>query len=74
MNEIWYVLMILFPLLWLIFVLSMDNHYLRQRVKRLRIRFEYLREGNDLMKKHGFDPAECANSHLAGDCPLCGSD
>lgn len=73
MSEIWWVLTILFPFLCLIFVLSVDNYFLRRRVKRLRNRFEYLRDGNDLMKKRGFDPAECAASHLPGDCPLCGA-
>ena len=73
MDEIWYVLLILLPIACLLFVLFVDNYYLRRRVKRLRKGFDYLRDGNDLMKKRGFDPAECADSHLAGDCPLCGA-
>lgn len=74
MSEIWWVLIILFPFLCLIFILSVDNYYLRRRVNRLRSRFEYLWNGNDLMKGYGFDPAECAESHLPGDCPLCGAE
>lgn len=73
MKDIYWILLILIPLVPLILTLAIDNYYLRRRVKRLRGKFEYLRNGNDLMKKHGFDPAECAESHLPGDCPLCGA-
>ncbi len=72
-DELWYILLILIPVACLVFFLAVDNYYLRRRARRLQKRVEYLRDGNDLMNKRGFAPAECADSHLAGDCPLCGA-
>ena len=79
MNDIWWVLGLAMPIAFLLFVLIIENRYLKRRVKRLQAKLgEAKRICDEANRRYdvtllGFDPIECEEHHLAGDCPLCGA-
>lgn len=79
MSDVYFVLLILVPIGCLISILWVDNYYLRRRIKRLRIKLTEKQRQSEPKKEHnslliaGYDPIECAELHLPGDCPLCGA-
>jgi hypothetical protein len=67
-----WLLFFLIPLGSLIFILAIDNCYLRRRVKKLRGRLIEADEYKDAIA-WDYDPIECKEHHFPGDCPLCGA-
>jgi len=80
MNDMWVLSLLAIPIACLIFVLTVDNYYLRRRVKRLRAKLDEAKRICDEANQRydvtllGFDPIECEEYHLQGDCPLCGGE
>ena len=72
MNDIWWVLVLAIPIACLLFVLIVDNYYLRRRVKRLRADLDKVNLRCEATLRD-YDPIECEECHLPGDCPLCGA-
>lgn len=71
MNDIWWLLLGAIPIACLVFVVSIENRYLRRRVERLQAKLDEsnLRHKAILLD---YDFIECEECHLPGDCPLCG--
>ena len=72
MNDIWVLSLLAIPIAFWLWVLALENRYLNRRVERLQAKLDKAnlqREAAFL----GFDPIECEECHLPGDCPLCGA-
>jgi len=80
MNDIRVLSLLAMPITFLFFVLIVENRYLKRRIKRLKAKLDEadikLDEANTKYKVAllGFDPMECDECHLSGDCPLCGAE
>jgi len=80
MSDIWLISGLTAPLAFLILVLVIENRYLKRRVERLTAKLDgvnlKLDEANQRydVSLLGFDPIECEEHHLPGDCPLCGAE
>lgn len=80
MNDLWLLSLLAMPIGLLIFVLIIQRRYLKRRVQRLQAKLEEAKRMCDEANRRydvtllGFDPVECEEHHLRGDCPLCGAD
>jgi len=79
MNDLWVISLLAIPIALLLFALIVQNRYLERRAKRLKAKLD---EANIKLDEAnikydvallGFDPLECDECHLPGDCPLCGA-
>jgi len=73
MNDLWVISLFAIPIAFLLFLLTVQKHYLERRVKRLKAKLDEANIKYDVALL-GFDPVECEECHLPGDCPLCGAE
>lgn len=79
MNDMWVLSLLAIPIAFLFFVLIEQYRYLKRRIKRLQTELDEAKLKHEAAKLKfeatfsGFDPIECEECHLPGDCPLCGA-
>jgi len=79
MNDLWVLSFLAIPIAFLLFMLIEQNRYLKRRIKRSERQLDEANlkcEAAELKCEatfSGFDPIECEECHLPGDCPLCGT-
>ena len=62
------------PLMGLIVIFfSWDELRLLKKIRKLQAELEHTKH-NRYIRELGFDPDECSDIHLPGDCPLCGAN
>ena len=66
------ILMMVMPVAILVFMYITDERHWRRKVERLQVELDKANQKYDATIR-GFDPIECEEHHLPGDCPLCGA-